>query len=141
MMKMIGVIAALALGGGLAWTLLSDDGALNSQDPVALTGCLRSGSASTVYVLRGAELPTSLQPDNQMRRDYLLVDVADGINLDAVLNHRVTITGIVSDAGEGPTPPQEANAAERALRRLTVQRMQDVAPNCSAPEAMQDERR
>jgi hypothetical protein len=92
-------------------------------------------------VLRGAELPTSLQPDNQMRRDYLLVDVADGINLDAVLNHRVTITGIVSDAGEGPAPPQEANAAERALRRLTVQRMQDVAPNCSAPEATQEQRR
>ena len=67
-------------------------------------------------------------------RDYLLVDVAQGVNLGASLNRQVAITGRVWPPGEGPAAPSAANTAERALRRQSVASMRDVASECLAPE-------
>jgi hypothetical protein len=49
------------------------------------------------------------------------------------MNHRVAVTGAVNTAEEAPAPPDAANSAERALRRITVQGMRDIAANCSDP--------
>ena len=100
------------------------------QDQSAtLTGCLRSGSDPSVFILRGASGGEMRSP-----RDYLLVDVAQGVNLGASLNRQVAITGRVWPPGEGPAAPSAANTAERALRRQSVASMRDVASECLAPE-------
>jgi hypothetical protein len=130
-MKALSVIVALAVGGGLAWMAVNDGSAV-TDDRAAYTGCLRSGSASTVFLLRGATAAEG-GAEGQGRRDYLLVSIAGGIDLNATLNHRVTITGTAASAAEGPAPPEGANTAERALQRLTVEQLADVAPDCSEP--------
>jgi hypothetical protein len=129
-MKALSVIVAVAVGGGLAWFAL-DNGADFTGERAAYTGCLRAGSTGSVHVLRGA-MPAE-GGEGEMRRDYLLVSVAGGIDLNATLNHRVTVTGTATTAAEGPAPPEGANTAERALRRLTVEQLADVAANCSEP--------
>ena len=67
---------------------------------------------------------------NSRPEDYLLVpgDIALGDHV----NHRVAITGTVSDAGAPPPPPPSANAAEKALKRLSVKAIKEVAANCAA---------
>jgi hypothetical protein len=125
------IFLALLLAAGTitagAWALDQD------QATATLTGCLRSGSSPDVLLLRGATSPSAGEaPDqSQMPRDYLLVSTPDGVDLGSLLNHRVEATGQVSDARSGPTPPDGANAAERALRRLGATAMREVAANCS----------
>jgi hypothetical protein len=137
-----------------------------TQDPPqdqTLTGCLRTGSAPTVFLLRGASLtddpassgprePFSLSSQEQLAgirptvsasasgllhaevrtarvaEDYLLVSTPP--SLAEHVNHRIAVTGVVSDAA---APPAGANAAERALKRLSVKSVKEVAVNCSAP--------
>jgi hypothetical protein len=106
-----------------------------TQDPPqerTLTGCLRTGSAASVYILRGAAADdASASPAGNSRpEDYLLVP--GDIALADHVNHRVAITGVVSDAGAPPPPPPSANAAEKALKRLSVKAVKEVAANCAA---------
>jgi hypothetical protein len=136
------------------------------QDPPqdqTLTGCLRTGSSPTVFLLRGASLtddvapsgprePFSLSSHEQLAgirpnvsasasgllhaevrtarvaEDYLLVSTPP--SLGEQVNHRIAVTGVVSDAA---TPPPGANAAEKALKKLSVKNVREVAANCSAP--------
>jgi len=124
----------VAAAAGLAWTMTVGS-APDTQDPapVTLTGCLRSGSAATVFILRGAAAsgPTDAPSQEATSRDYLLVEVAEGIDLNAHLNQRVAITGPSRRASDGPAPPEAANTAERALWRLSVQGLRHVANDCS----------
>jgi len=109
----------------------------DSQAPAStLTGCLRAGSAAGVYLLRGAAIEgRGGKPDSGATplEDFLLVSVPDSIDLGSLLNHRVAVTGGVSSSKEGPTPPPGANTAERALKRIAVQGVREVASNCAAP--------
>ena len=128
----LAVIAAAA--AGLAWTMtVASAPDAQGPAPVTLTGCLRSGSAATVFILRGAAAPGASEAPSQepMPRDYLLVEVAEGIDLNAHLNHRVAITGPSRRAADGPAPPEAANTAERALWRLSVRDLRHVANDCS----------
>jgi hypothetical protein len=92
-----------------------------------LTGCLRQGSGEAVFLLRGATEAGS----QGAARDYLLVSVPADVELSASLNHRVSIVGELFSASEGPEPPPGANTVERALRRLAVQSMTDIAASCA----------
>jgi hypothetical protein len=94
---------------------------------VTATGCLRSGSASTVFLLRGARV----EGTEGGARDYLLVSVPSTVELGAALNHQVSIEGDVVAASEGPAPPPAANTVEKALRRLVVRSLTDSGANCS----------
>ena len=136
------------------------------QDPPqdqTLTGCLRTGSSPTVFLLRGASLtddvassgprePFSLSSHEQLAgnrpnvsasasglldaavrtarvaEDYLLVSTPP--SLSELVNHRIAVTGVISDAA---APPAGANAAEKALKKLSVKNVKEVAANCSAP--------
>jgi hypothetical protein len=104
------------------------------QDPPqerTLTGCLRTGSASSVFILRGAAADDAATPSGNSRpEDYLLV--AGDVPLGEHVNHRVAVTGVVSDAGAPPPPPPAANAAEKALKKLSVKGVKEVAANCAA---------
>jgi hypothetical protein len=127
MKGLTGAGAAAAAGAWVTYALMAP----NLQDPVTLTGCLRTGSAPTVYILRGASAPEPEAPDTSAQaRDYVLVSVPAGTDLNAMLNHRVAVTGRVHTGEGGPSAPEGANTVERALRRLTVEKAQDVAPNC-----------
>ena len=106
-----------------------------TQDPPqerTLTGCLRTGSAASVFILRGAAADdaAATPSGNSRPEDFLLVpgDVALGEHV----NHRVAVTVIVSDAGAPPPPPPAANAAEKALKKLSVKGVKEVAANCAA---------
>jgi hypothetical protein len=125
--------AAVALAAAIAAFLAVSTPGDQSTDPATLTGCLRTGGNPSVYLLRGAAAPVPEAPSATAppAEDYLLVSIPSGVELGKMVNHRVAITGSVSDAKDGPAPPSEANAAERALRRLAVQSARDVAPNCS----------
>lgn len=106
-----------------------------TQDPPqerTLTGCLRTGSASSVFILRGAAADdASASPAGNSRpEDYVLV--AGDLPLGEHVNHRVAVTGVVSDAGAPPPPPPAANAAEKALKRISVKSIKEVAANCAA---------
>ena len=118
-------IAALAAGlvsaVGLAACL--GQSAPPDQDRT-LTGCLRGGSSAGVFLLRNAG-------DAAASDDYVLVAIPQSVSPGEYLNHRVAVTGLVSQPNGGPAPPPGANAAERALQRLTVKALKDVAPNCS----------
>jgi hypothetical protein len=92
-----------------------------------MTGCLRQGSASSVRLLRGATGGDDAGP----ARDYLLVQIAQGVDLDALLNHQVSIEGDLFAAGQGPEPPAGANTVEKALRRLSVRGAQQTADACA----------
>jgi hypothetical protein len=91
-----------------------------------VTGCLRQGSGEAVFLLRGAT-----SPDEPGQRDYLLVSVPSGVDLAAALNHRISIVGEIHAAVDGPEPPPGANTVERALRRLAVQSMSEIAASCA----------
>jgi hypothetical protein len=105
-----------------------------TQDPPqdqTLTGCLRTGSSPTVFLLRGASLNADATPSGpRAAEDYLLVSVP--ASLGERVNHRIAVTGVVSDAGAPPPPPPAANAAEKALKKLSVKDVKEVAANCSA---------
>ncbi|MEZ5317591.1 MAG: hypothetical protein R2752_09345 [Vicinamibacterales bacterium] len=105
------------------------------QEPATLTGCLRSGNTATVFILRGATAPAAAPeaPDAgaQMPRDYLLVSVPENVELGPHLNHTIAVTGVAHGPGQGPAPPEGANTAEKALRRIAVQSIAEVAPNCN----------
>ena len=90
-----------------------------------LTGCLRGGSSAGVFILRNAA-------DAAAADDYVLVAIPQNVAPGDFLNHRVAVTGLVSQPNAGPPPPAGANAAERALLRLSVKALKDVAPNCAA---------
>ena len=51
--------------------------------------------------------------------------------LNTVINHRIAVTGVVIEAKDPPAAPGEANAAERALKKIRVQSVKDIAGNCS----------
>src|SRR5262245_9886604 len=94
-----------------------------------LTGCLRTGSSPTVFLLRGASLTDEVASSGpRVAEDYLLVSTPP--SLSEQLNHRIAVTGVVSDAA---APPAGANAAEKALKKLSVKNVKEVAANCSAP--------
>jgi len=128
------LVAVLALGAAgvvLAMSTAGDQAA----EPRTLTGCLRTGSAPIVFVLRGAALPASIAPTPDGSRllpeDFVLVAVPDGTDLNTVINHRIAVTGVVIEAKDPPAAPGEANAAERALKKIRVQSVKDIAGNCS----------
>jgi len=121
----------LALGAvGVVLAMSAGD---QAAEPRTLTGCLRTGSAPAVFVLRGAALPEAPAPDGSrlLPEDFVLVAVPEGTDLNGVLNHRIAVTGVVIEAKDPPAAPGEANAAERALKKIRVQSVKDVAGNCS----------
>jgi hypothetical protein len=131
----VSTVALVAAAGIVAAVSVSSPGDQGSE-AVTLTGCLRTGGTPAVYILRGAgAAPDAPQPSGAAlpaaAEDYLLVQIPASIKLAEMVNHRAAITGLVSDAKSGPAPPSDANAAERALKRLSVQSARDVAPNCS----------
>jgi len=129
------IVAALI--GGAAGVLVLYSAAIQPQERT-LTGCVRAGSAPGVFLLRAATEPgsesgaaggqaaTTQEPD-----DYVLVGAPPQINLSEHLNRRTAITGPVSDAKSDPPAPAGANAAERALKRVTVKGVKPVAPTCA----------
>ncbi len=119
--KLAALAAGLVSAIGLAFAL--GQSPPQEQDRT-LTGCLRGGSSAGVYILRNAGEAAAAE-------DYLLVAIPQSVSPGDVLNHRVAVTGLVSQPNAGPPPPAGANAAERALTRLTVKALKDVAPNCS----------
>ena len=127
--------SALAAAAAVAVVVAIVSPGDQSTEAVTLTGCLRTGGNAAVYILRGAAAPgDAAQPSGAAAaaaEDYLLVQVPSSIKLAEQVNRRVAITGVVSDAKGGPAPPAEANTAERALKRLTVQTAREIAPNCS----------
>ncbi|HUF47335.1 MAG TPA: hypothetical protein VMM93_05920 [Vicinamibacterales bacterium] len=123
-------VVGLTVAGvaGVTWSLAGTSASdVAAQSAATLTGCLRTGSASTVFILRGASAGESGGPP----RDHLLVDAAEGVDLSAHVNRRVAITGPAWGPGEGPSPPSAANTAERALRRQSVTSLREVASDCS----------
>jgi hypothetical protein len=127
------------LAGALSFVMAGGLIAVADTPPVqekttTLTGCLRTGSASTVYILRGAALPDVSTPGHDagpMPEDYIVVSVPNNTNLADVVNHRLEMTAVVTEPDAPPAAPPNANAAERALRRLSVRAVKDVAPNCA----------
>ena len=105
------------------------------EKTTTLTGCLRTGSASTVYILRGAADPVAEQSgspghESAMPEDYIVASAPSGTNLGDLVNHRLEMTAVVTEPDSPPSAPANANAAERSLRRLSVRSLKDVAPNC-----------
>ena len=117
--------------GILVATVLVYAGVSRSRSPepvvtAVFDGCLRTGSASSVFILRSAREAGA----EAGARDYLLVAIASGTDLNAAMNHQVSIDGDASGAGEGPEPPAAANSAEKALRRLSVRGVKDSGQRC-----------
>ena len=131
--KWITALAAAAVVGSVAVVLVQSGG----QPPAerTLTGCVRTGSAPAVFVLRGASgaAAESAAPAaaGQQPEDYLLVSIPPSVSLEGNVNHRVAVTGVVSEPGVGPPPPAGANAAEKAIRRLAVKSVKELAQNCA----------
>lgn len=127
----LAIVVAAGVAVLVALTSPGDQG----SEAVTLTGCLRTGGNPAVYLLRGAETPAAnaapAPGETAAPEDYLLVAIPSSLDLKALVNHRIAITGLVSDAKGGPSPPEEANAAERALKRLAVQSAREAASNCS----------
>lgn len=131
------LLAGAGAAGAISVVLALGPAAVQTP-ATTLTGCLRAGSAQGVYLLRGASQDAAAAvPDGagSMPEDYLLVSVPSQIDLAPHLNHRVSITGVVSSAKQGPAPPAGANAAERALKRIAVQSVREVAQNCAGNPA------
>ena len=132
--KWIAAIVAAVVAGSVAVVLVQSGG----QPPAerTLTGCVRTGSAPAVFVLRGASAGQAESPDQaggqQLPEDYLLVSIPPAVSLETHVNHRVAVTGVVSDPGVGPAPPAGANAAEKAIRRIAVKSVKELAQNCAA---------
>lgn len=122
----------------LALTVLALTTAQSPPQERTLTGCLRSGSASTVFILRGAAQPGSAPASpagDRLPEDYLLVAVPEQLNLGDHLNHRIAVTGLVSEPNAPPPPPAAANAAEKALKKLSVKDVKEIAANCASQAA------
>lgn len=98
-----------------------------------LTGCLRTGSSANVFVLRGAAADQNgaTPSGTAAAEDYLLVAIPADVALTERVNHRIAVTGVVSDPGAPPSPPAGANAAEKALKKLSVKSVREVAANCA----------
>jgi hypothetical protein len=133
--KWIAAVAAAAVVGSVAVVLVQSGGQTPAER--TLTGCVRVGSAPAVFVLRGANSPASPESADhadgqQLPEDYLLVSIPPAVSLEALVNHRVAITGMVSDAAAGPPPPAGANAAEKAIQRIAVKGVKEIAQNCAA---------
>jgi hypothetical protein len=99
-----------------------------------LTGCLRTGSASSVFVLRSAAASDAVATPSgdRLPEDFLLVAIPAEVTLGEHVNHRIAVTGEISEAGAPPPPPAAANAAEKALKKLSVKSVREVAANCAA---------
>jgi hypothetical protein len=101
-----------------------------------LTGCLRTGGAANVFLLRGAAADQNAETPSgtavARAEDYLLVAIPADAALNERVNHRIAVTGVVSDPGAPPPPPAGANAAEKALKKLSVKSVREVAANCAA---------
>ena len=130
------IATAMVLVAGAATS--SATRARTEQTPtVTLTGCLRTGSTSTVYLLRGAASPSALSesPSDSaavwLPEDFLIASTPAGTDLSGMVNHRIAVTGTVTDAKDGAAPPG-ANTAEKALKRLNAQSVKEVASNCAA---------
>jgi hypothetical protein len=106
----------------------------DSTQERTLTGCLRTGSASSVFVLRSAAAPDALAAPSgdRLAEDFLLVAIPADVSLGDRVNHRIAVTGVISEPGAPPPPPAAANAAERALKKLCVRSVREVAANCAA---------
>lgn len=131
--KWIAAVAAAAVVGSVAVVLVQSGGKPPAER--TLTGCVRIGSAPTVFVLRGATgapIDSGLAAGQQVPEDYLLVSIPAAVSLETHVNHRVAVTGVVTDAGAGPAPPTAANAAEKAMKRITVKSLKELAQNCAA---------
>jgi hypothetical protein len=127
-----GVVAAVVSSAAV---VLVQSNAQDQQTEKTVTGCMRTGSSATVFLLRSATVGTTEsagQAGSQQTEDYLLVAVPDSINLAVHANHRVAITGVVSTAAAGPPPPAGANAAEKAMQRVAVKSLKMIAQNCAA---------
>lgn len=132
--RLTGALAFVAASGLVA----AADTPPAQERTSTLTGCLRTGSASTVYILRGAADPghaealaeaegsVSLPPE-----DFVVVSVPNSTSLADLVNHRLEMTAVVTEPDAPPPAPPNANAAERSLRRLSVRAVKDVAPNCA----------
>jgi hypothetical protein len=131
--KWIAAVVAAVVVGSVAVVLVQSGGQTPAER--TLTGCVRTGSAPTVFVLRGASATAAESPDQaagqQLPEDYLLVSIPPAVSLETHVNHRVAITGVASDPGVGPAPPDGANAAEKAMRRLAIKSVKEVAQNCA----------
>jgi hypothetical protein len=113
--------AAVAFAGFLGTRSPESESARATFD-----GCLRTGSAPSVFILRGGRQAGT----EEGARDFLLVAVSSGADLNGALNHQVSIDGNAGAPGEGPEPPAAANSAEKALRRLSVQALRDSGQRC-----------
>jgi hypothetical protein len=125
--RMQGLKALVAAGALIVGVAAATAGVGGVEGAAAtLNGCLRQGSGESVFLLRGAT-----GGDESGARDYLLVSVPSSVELSASLNHRVSIVGEVHAAADGPQPPPGANTVEKALRRLSVQSMSEIAASCA----------
>ncbi len=130
-------VIAAAMAAAVAAGSLAAETSAQERPTVTLTGCLRTGSTSSIYLLRGAADPSDGAADSPgdaartVRFEDLLLVVPSGVDLAPHVNHRIAITGVKSEAKDSPPPPQGANTAEKALNRLTVQTVKEVASNCS----------
>ena len=118
-------------------TLIALVFALVPQDPPqdrTLTGCLRTGSASSVFMLRSATASdaAAAPSGDRLPEDFLLVAIPADVTLADHVNHRIAVTGVISEPGAPPPPPAAANAAEKALKKLSVKSVREVAANCAA---------
>ena len=128
-----GVVAVVV--SSAAVVLVQSTAQSDQQTEKTVTGCMRTGSSATVFLLRSAMVGTTESPDqasSQQTEDYLLVAVPESINLAVHANHRVAITGVISTAAAGPPPPAGANAAEKAMQRVAVKSLKMIAQNCAA---------
>lgn len=123
------VAAAAALAFGASLFATADPSSMQSNT-TTLTGCVRTGSNASVFLLRGAATP-SAESVAALPEDFLIASVPNSVNLADHVNHRVQVAAVVTDPKGPPAAPGGANAAERALKRLTVRELKEVAPNCA----------
>jgi hypothetical protein len=136
--RMLATTLVVAFATAAAFVAVARSAALDPQT-VTLTGCLRTGSTSTLYLLRGASTP-ALDPAESpgataapaIPEDFLIASIPQGVDLAPMVNHRIAVTGTVSEAKDPPPPPPGANTAEKALKRISVQSVKEVASNCSS---------
>ncbi|HEX5071290.1 MAG TPA: hypothetical protein VFV78_13825 [Vicinamibacterales bacterium] len=130
MWKRLLLAAAVGVAGAAAlMTRPREAEAATAQQPATttLTGCLRQGSTSAVFILRGATGGQSEPPGDQ-----LIVSPGAGVALADHLNQRVAVTGNAWRTG-GPAAPSGANTVERALPRIEARSLRVVAEKCSMP--------
>src|SRR5262245_8138273 len=120
------MIRSILIAGGLAVALAASAPPAVSQErpTVPPTGCLRTGSTSSIYLRRGAAASSPAVAETpgttamERRFEDLLLVVPSNIDLAPLVNHRIAVTGVRTEAKDSPPPPQGANTAEKALNRL-----------------------